>query len=121
MKYKTVIEVVTDAKDRDEALEIVGEYLSGNIFSGVDMRYSTRRITHAGKIAVTVTALSFLLAVGILSTFTTRSQGKAVFYPAGINAVQPPLKTSDVNKDTSGFRKDWKEKETKEAISHITK
>ena len=37
MKYRTVIEVVTEAKDKSEAIEIVGEYLSGDILSGVQM------------------------------------------------------------------------------------
>ena len=39
-RYKTVIEVVTEAEDQFEAVDIAGEYLRGNISNGVSMRCS---------------------------------------------------------------------------------
>ncbi|MFH1995843.1 MAG: hypothetical protein ABIJ27_02455 [Candidatus Omnitrophota bacterium] len=41
-RYRTVIEVMTEAEDQHEAADIAGEYLRGNISSGVSMKCSTR-------------------------------------------------------------------------------
>ena len=37
-KYKTIIELVMEANDSSEALDIAGEYLRGNIESGVSIK-----------------------------------------------------------------------------------
>ncbi|MFH1664591.1 MAG: hypothetical protein ABIA77_00375 [Candidatus Omnitrophota bacterium] len=41
MKYRTVIEIVCDAADKDDAYHIAGEYLRGNIESDVTMNCAT--------------------------------------------------------------------------------
>jgi len=40
-RYRTIIELVTEAEDRHEATDLAGEYLRGNISDGVSMRCST--------------------------------------------------------------------------------
>ncbi|MGB2601169.1 MAG: hypothetical protein WBD00_07685 [Candidatus Omnitrophota bacterium] len=45
MKYKTVIEIVCDAYDEDEAYHIAGEYLRGNEEFGIMMTCKTDRVS----------------------------------------------------------------------------
>ena len=37
VKFKTTIEISSEAENKNEAMEIVGEYLAGYLSSGVDM------------------------------------------------------------------------------------
>lgn len=119
MKYKTVIEVVTEAKDKSEALDIVGEYLSGEVFSGVHMKYSTRSVNGLKTAAITVTALSILLAVGALSFFLMRPYSAQVPSHAGMSATQPPLQTHALQVSDAQFKAKWQDKHNKEAIRKI--
>ena len=38
MQYKTVIEIICEAVDDHEALDIAGEFLKGDLEAGVEMR-----------------------------------------------------------------------------------
>ena len=44
MKYKTVIEIVCDARDEDEAMHTAGEYLRGNMEPGIKMNSRTKKM-----------------------------------------------------------------------------
>jgi len=120
MKYKTIIEIVTDAENKNEATEIVGEYLSGNIVSGVRMRCSTRPHASIKKAIVTVVALSLLVVVGgLLSVAQIKnSQGLPGTTP-GASAIQPTLKTSAQEKDDLDFKKKWESRQTETALDII--
>ncbi len=119
MQYKTVIEVVTEAENKGEAIEIVGEYLSGHIATGVDMKYSTRPIHGVTKSVITITALTVLIIVGVISAFHIKPSLNIVSSISGINAVQPRLKTSITDANNSEFKKEWKKAETREALNRI--
>ena len=45
MKYRTVIELVVEADNEHEATDIAGEYLRGDLESGVRMKFSTKPLT----------------------------------------------------------------------------
>ena len=94
MKYRTTIEIVSEARDKHEAMEIVGEYLSGNISSGVQMKYLTGPAQSFAKI--TVTALLFLALLGgsIFSALYTKPGSTVISATPGVSAIQPRLKTS---------------------------
>ncbi|MBD3425827.1 MAG: hypothetical protein GF409_01195 [Candidatus Omnitrophica bacterium] len=49
MKYKTVIEIVCDAYDEDDACHIAGEYLRGNEEFGVLMTFNTHSMNPHNK------------------------------------------------------------------------
>ena len=120
MKYKTTIEIVSEAENKNEAMEIVGEYLSGNIFSGVDMKCATKR-AHDYKNTIAVTVVGILVVLGVVSLLQVKpSQG---FVPAitGISAIQPPLKTSIADKKNMEFKKEWQAIRDKEALDYIKK
>jgi len=119
MRYKTVIEVVTEAKDRSEAIDIVGEYLSGDVLSGVEMKYSTRAVSGVKKIAIAITALSLMLAAGIISLYITKSIGNGAPSSAGMSAVQPPLQTQALHVRDAQFKTQWQDEHTKEALRKI--
>jgi len=119
MKYKTIIQVTTEAQDKNEAIEIVGEYLSGHIASGVNMKYSTRPIHGVTKSVITVTALTVLILAGAVAMYHTKPSLDINSSISGINAVQPPLKTSIKDADNSEFKKEWKQAETREALNRI--
>lgn len=115
MKYNTIINITTDAKNRDEALDIVEEYLAGNIMSGVDMRCSTRPEHKAVKVTCAI-ALSLVIVALIVLPVQLKTPHMMVQSAPGISAVQPPLKTDkkDVN-----FKKEWEERQTKEVLEYI--
>jgi hypothetical protein len=119
MKYRTVIEVVTEANDRNEALDIVGEYLAGNIASGVDMRYSARPANSNIKAVVTVTALAVLLVVSVLSVANLKSGYRVTSKYSGLDAVQVPLRTVGTDAGSDQFKRAWEKKQVVEALNSI--
>lgn len=119
MKYKTTIEIVSEAENKAEALEIVGEYLSGNIVSGIDMKCATKRVLPYKKIIVSVVALTILLSIGILSTAQVKSGKPFIAGISSLDAVQLPLKTQAVKDKETGFKKAWNAKQVSEALNRI--
>jgi len=123
MKFKTIIEVVTEAENKNEATDIVGEYLSGNIASGVDMKCHTKPVLFYRKaIVASVTALSVLIVFGTIFVAGIKT-GKEASSPAlsGMSAVQPPLKTATIDKKNAAFKEEWQKKHDQKALQSITK
>lgn len=120
MKYKTTIELVTEAKDKNEAIEIAGEYLSGNIMSGVDMKCLTRPVMrYGGKVIASISVSLALVIVGFVVTLQTKTVQNVFHGGASISAVQPPLKTSSIEKKDSSFKKEWEDKQTRQMLDYI--
>ena len=120
-KYKTMIEITAPAADKAEAMEIVGDYLSGNIESGIDMRCSTKQVRFYDNAVAKVLTILLLIGVGFLFTVKTTPQMHLSASTCQTAAVQPPLKTSDAANKESGFKKEWEEKQTREALNFIKK
>lgn len=119
MKYKTTIEIVSEAEDKNDAIEIVGEYLSGNLVSGVEMRCVTRTHTYNKKI-VSALAISVVILIAAFSSVQTKSTHSLIPTLAGTNALQPQLRTFDMAKHNDTiFKKAWQAKETQEALDFI--
>lgn len=119
MRYKTTIQVVTEAKDKAEAIEIVGEYLSGDIFSGVEMRCATRALNGVRKAVITVTALSVLLTAGFVSLYFMKPASQGVSCISASSAVQAPLQTPALGVRDAQFKDQWQKEHTKEALRKI--
>lgn len=120
MRFKTTIKLVSDARDKSEALELVEEYLSGNIVSGIDMKCVTKPVCSKTKM-VSLAALSLLIIAGIvLGSYIKQPQIMLHTIP-GISAVQPPLKTSNMSRMSPEFKKEWEERQNKEALSQMSK
>lgn len=121
-KFKTNIEITAPANSKDEAMEIVGDYLSGNIASGIDMKYTTRQIHFYDHSAAKVIAVTVLVVIGFLFSVRTSAIGTNLnFGTCQMAAVQPPLKTAKIGMDEALFKKQWEEKQLREAIGIIKK
>lgn len=120
-KYKTRIEITSTAANKDEAMEIVGDYLSGNITSGIDMKYTTKKVHFYDHPSARAVAVILLIGLGFLFSVKTYPSANFNIGTCQMAAVQPPLKTSGISKDEAKFKKEWSEKQTREALSFIKK
>ena len=120
MRFKTVIKLVSEAQDKSEALDVVEEYLAGNIVSGVDMKCVTKPVCSKAKIAG-VAALSVVVIAGVLLGSHIKHPQNILQTVSGVSAVQPPLKTSNIAKISPKFKEEWQNKETEEALIQIKK
>ena len=123
MKYRTIIEIKTDAEDKDEAMEIVGDYLSGNLISGVEMKCVTGPVSRINKNLLSIVLIfSLFSAVLVSAIFMVKPSNHIFSRVSCINAIQPPLKTSNatLSRD-SDFKKEWEAKQQKQALDHIKK
>lgn len=124
MKFRTTIEIVTEADNKAEATEIAGEYLSGNLVSGVKMTCKTRPSNVRRNGAIVAVVISVLVVGSIFSFAYVKSpqpQNNIGMSICGIRGVQPPLKTSPGDKADSKFKKEWNNKITESALNHIKK
>ena len=121
MKYKTNIEITSDAMNRDEAMEIVGDYLSGNITSGIDMKYATRPVRFYNNPAAKIVLVALLMTMGFFSGVKAKPQQNFAVNTCQMAAITPPLKTSGSDKNDMRFKKEWQQKQTTEAILFLKK
>ncbi|MDD5136580.1 MAG: hypothetical protein PHX20_06945 [Candidatus Omnitrophica bacterium] len=117
MRYKTTIKIVTEASDKNEAMEIAGEYLSGNLTSGVDMQLHTAPVSDCRQhIGVALAVMLIVTLLAIPATDLKHSQSFLSSIPAS-SVIQPPLKTSPADKKFSDFKKEWQDKHAQEVLS----
>jgi len=119
MRYKTTIQITTEAADKSEALEIVGEYLSGNLVSGIEMKCRTKPTVNYRVGVVIATAFSFIIVAGAVFAVHLKSSTNLIQSSSGISAIQPPLRTSYSEGRNAGFKKDWQNTEAKRALEYI--
>lgn len=121
MKFKTTIKITAEAENRNEALEIVGEYLSGHLATGVDMKVRTTPVRNHGKYAVI--AMVAMIAVGAFAIHGLGVRQGAGFSQSisGNNAIQPPLKTSSSLDKSAHFKNEWRSKHANEALNSLKK
>ncbi len=119
MKYKTTIQITTEAADKNEALEVVGEYLSGNLVSGVEMKCRTNPAVNYKTSLVVVTAFSFIVISSVLLASHIKGSANLTQSTSGISAIQPPLKTSYLEGQNANFKKNWQDREIKKALDYI--
>ena len=119
MKFRTTIKITTEAKDKNEAMEIAGEYLSGNLMSGVDMKLSTASMNYLKKRAAL--AILAIIAFGVITAHFACSRPSSSFISCipGDSVMQPPLKTSAPDNKYSDFNKEWQAKHAKEVLNSI--
>ncbi|MCX5678082.1 MAG: hypothetical protein NTY76_03125 [Candidatus Omnitrophica bacterium] len=119
MRFKTTIQLVSDAQDKSEALDLVEEYLAGNIVSGVDMRCVTKPVYKSN--IVCVAAISLAIVTGILVGSHIKHPQNMIQTIPGTSAIQSPLKTSDITHSKPEFKKEWQDRQTKEALDQISR
>ena len=120
MKFKTTIEIISEAENKNEAMEIAGEYISGNIISGVDMKCLTRPVKgHVSYIVSSVAILSLVAICAFSTIASVRPHQSFISNISGACAVQTPLKTSAEAKKDEVFKKEWQDVHTREALNSL--
>jgi len=123
MKFKTTIQITTEAENKNEAMEIVGEYLCGNLMSGVDMKCLTKPVRNYKRgIVLGSLVVFFIVGLGILTTISYKHPQSMIQGIYGVGAIQPPLKTSiSADKENLEFKHKWEDRQAKEALEYIKK
>ncbi|MFA6142372.1 MAG: hypothetical protein WC738_03655 [Candidatus Omnitrophota bacterium] len=120
MRYKTTIQITTEAVDKNEALEIVDEYLSGNLVSGIDMKCRTKPTINHKAIIVGAAAICLVFAGGLLLSVNGRhNPAGSMLCGQGLSAIQPPLKTSSSDTNDVRFKKEWQDKQSHRILDYI--
>ncbi|HNX91010.1 MAG TPA: hypothetical protein PKY78_04310 [Candidatus Omnitrophota bacterium] len=119
MKYRTVIEVVCEASDKDEALNNAGEYLRGKSDSIVGMKTKTLPLGVHRAIKYGVPSLMMLFLLGTILLKGSAMQessmaGSGISIPM-VYTVQPELKTQD----SKEFKTEWSEKKDAAVLDYI--
>lgn len=119
MRFKTTIQLISNAQDKGEALDLVEEYLAGNIVSGVDMKCVTKPVYRSNVVGVVT--ISLAIVAGILVGSHIRQPQCMIQTIPGASAVQSPLKTSDTAGSNPEFKKEWQDRQNKEALDQISR
>lgn len=118
MKYKTVIQITCDAYDKEDAINLAGEYLRGQVDAGVEMRCKAVSIKSQKIATFGLLVFIALFSLGIcgVGTWTHDSSTQSYrFKMPGTYTVLPELKT----KNASEFKKKWGEKKDEAILDYI--
>lgn len=122
MKYRTVIELTCDATDRDEACNIAGEYLKGDLDFGVDMKCKTGSFHSHKAIKYVTTSLATVMVLFVSLAFFEPSVNLGEKVKNSINSsfsstftVTPELKTQNAD----GFKKEWAKKKDETVLDYL--
>ena len=123
MKYRTVIELVCNAKDAEDASHMAGDYLNGTIDFGVDMRCKTTTVcTHrVKKYVFSVLVLGLFVSSFIFGNLQVGDSSSTVsnsnFSSFSTSTVMPALKTQEQEK----FKEEWENKKDEAVLEYIKK
>ena len=117
MKYQTVIKIFTDAESEHEATDIAGEFLRGNLETGIRMKCCTRPLKSYRLFRVSALLLLIFAFIGIASLGYFKTSAIPFSGSKNTNAFQPPLKTSQTTK----FKEAWQEEKNKKVLEYIKK
>jgi hypothetical protein len=123
MKYRTVIELICDAADKEDAFYTAGEYLRGEVESGVEMKckaisLKAHRMLKYGVMSVLAIFLFSTLVAGI----ATRDREKSLrniseLILSNTCTIQPVLHT----KHETGFKEKWETKKDEAILEYLKK
>jgi len=123
MRYRTVIELVCEASDKEDASNLAGEYLKGDIDFGVNMKCRTTTLTaykvkkYAATCALTFGLfLFFLFSVTPVGSYVTSESGTSGpgFRPT--STVTPELRTDD---ESDIFKERWEEEQDRAVLDFL--
>ncbi len=127
-KYKTIIEVETEAADQLEAMDIAGEYLRGNLDSGVVMKCRIQNVNGYKTVGYTFVSILLMiaLATGIYGFYTTHatplcketaSSVTLALSGSSSDAMQPALVAN--SSDKAAFREKWEKQQNKVLLEKL--
>lgn len=123
MKYRTVIELICNASDKDEANSIAGDYLKGDIDFGVEMKCRTESL--AGYNVLKYAASTALILI-LIATFSFKMTPVSMEGESGskggyrvafqdTHTVMPELKT----KHREDFKQEWQERKDDAILEYL--
>ena len=123
MKYRTIIELICDAADSEDAGNIAGDYLKGEIDFGVEMKCKTvslwahrmKRYTSACAVTFLILSTLFFKFVPVENAETGKVSQRLAF--KSTYTVTPELKT----KHKEEFKKEWAKKKDEAVLEYIKK
>lgn len=121
MKYRTIIELICDAADSEDASNIAGDYLKGEIDFGVEMKcrtesqwaYRMKRYTAACAVLFIIFSALLFKVVPVEDAETGKVSQRLAFKDT--YTVMPELKT----KDESAFKEKWEKKKDEAVLEYI--
>jgi hypothetical protein len=123
MKYRTVIELICNASDREEASDIAGDYLKGEIDFGVDMKCHTESLAghRVLKYAISCAAILFIFAafafkitpISVEDGGSSKGSYRVAFQDT--HTVMPELKT----KHREDFKQEWQERKDDAILEYL--
>jgi len=122
MKYRTVIEIFCNASDKEEASNLAGEYLKGDISFGVSMKCKTaplwahRTVKYTASLVVMFLLLS-TFAIQFIPASKENDSPRISSRLSGTYTVMPALKT----KEQEDFKKEWEKKKDEAVLDYIKK
>jgi hypothetical protein len=125
MKYRTVIELICNASDKEEASNIAGDYLKGDIDFGVDMKCRTESLAGHNVLKYAVSSALIMLVIATFSfKVTPVSMEKGSDGGSGVrvafrdtHTVMPELKT----KHREDFKQEWQERKDDAILEYLKK
>jgi hypothetical protein len=123
MKYRTVIELICEAADKEDAFHTAGEYLRGEVESGVEMKckaisLKVHRMLRYGIASVLVVFLFSTLAAGIATRGREESlRNISELVLSNTCTIQPVLHT----KHKTGFKEKWETKKDEAILEYLKK
>ncbi|MFH1837014.1 MAG: hypothetical protein ABH862_02710 [Candidatus Omnitrophota bacterium] len=123
MKYRTVIEIICDAADSEDASNIAGDYLKGEIDFGVEMKcktisqwsYRMKRYTAVCAAVFMVFSALLFRVVPVEDSETGKVSQRLAFKDT--YTVTPELKT----KNKAAFKEKWEKKKDEAVLEYIKK
>ena len=121
MKYRTVIEILCDASDKEEATNLAGEYLKGEINFGVSMKcksaplWAHRTKKYTASLIVMVLLLSTFAIQFVPVSENGKTSTKISSRLSSTYTVMPALKT----KEQEDFKKEWEKKKDEAVLDYI--
>ena len=121
MKYRTIIEIISEASSKEDAFNTAGEYLKGDVDFGVQMKcrtlplWSHRVRKYSAVCAVMFVVFSALFLRSSLIVEYDKESGSPQVSFSNAYTIQPELKT----KHESDFKKEWENKKDKAVLDFI--
>ena len=123
MKYRTVLELVCDAPSTEEASNLAGDYLKGEVDFGVEMKCKTVSLVAHNVKKYTVCSIIAALIFSTLLLKVTPLGGEEKICNSsrigfrGTYTVTPALKT----KHKADFKKEWLKRKEEAVLDYIKK
>lgn len=123
MKYRTVIEVICDASDKDEAYNIAGDYLRGQVDFGVEMHCKTTKLWEHKAVKYGLMCIfSVVMFSTLLLNVTPLGGDETVRDSASLGmrntfTLMPALKT----RHKADFKTEWQTKKEEVALKYLKK